>query len=74
MSKKEKEIIKKIKDAYDIETDIKKIVVIRGGQLLDVTKDYTRTWIDRKKNPYKYEFRGKNFQAYLNPHEVVITK
>lgn len=56
------------------ETDIQKMSVIHAGQLLDVTKDYIRTWIDLKGNPYKYEFRGNNFMGYLNPHEVVITK
>ena len=70
----EKEIIKKVEKAYIQETDIKKINVIHCGQLLDVTADYTRTWIDSKKQPYKYEFRGNNFMGYLNPHEVVITK
>ena len=73
MSEKER-IIKYIKKACIEETDIKKIIVIHCGQLLDVTDDYTRTWIDSKKNPYKYEFRGNNFMGYLNPHEVVITK
>jgi len=70
----EKEIIKKVEESYIEETDIKKINVIHGGQLLDVTEDYTRTWFDGKKQPYKYEFRGNNFMGYLNPHEVVITK
>jgi len=73
MSKKEK-IIKKVEKCYIQETDIKKIIIIHEGQLLDVTKDYTRTWIDLKKIPYKYEFRGDNFMGYLNPDRVVITK
>jgi len=69
MSKKEM-----IPKSFIKETNIQKINVIHDGQLLDVTKDYTRTWIDKKEKPYKYEFRGKNFQAYLNPYEVVITR
>jgi len=73
MSEKER-IIKKVEKSYVQETDIKKIIVIHGGQLRDVTEDYTRTWIDLKRQPYKYEFRGNNFIGYLNPHEVVITK
>lgn len=72
MSKKE--IIKKVEKCYVQETDIKKIIIIHAGQLLDITKDYIRTWIDLKRQPYKYEFRGNNFRGYLNPHEVVITK
>ncbi len=64
----------KLDESFVKETDIKKIIVIHGGQLLDITKSYIRTWIDLKGNPYKYEFRGSNFAGYLNPHEVVITK
>ncbi len=72
MSKKE--IIKKVEKYSIQETNIKKIIITHNDQLLDVTEDYTRTWIDLKKNPYKYEFRGDNFMGYLNPSEVVITK
>lgn len=39
----------------------------------DITKFYTRTWIDSKKKPYKYEFRG-NYTTYYNPEELEITK
>ena len=39
----------------------------------NITSSYVRTWHDTKsKIPYKYEFRGENFQAYLNPPEIVI--
>jgi hypothetical protein len=39
----------------------------------DITKFYTRTWIDSKKKPYKYEFRG-DYAAYYNPEELEIIK
>jgi len=39
----------------------------------DITKFYVRTWIDSKKKPYKYEFRG-NYAVYYNPKELEIIK
>ena len=39
----------------------------------DITKFYARTWIDSKKKPYKYEFRGE-YPAYYNPKELEIVK
>jgi len=40
----------------------------------DITSSYVRTWQDRTSIPYKYEFRGNDFQGYLNPSEIVIVQ
>ncbi len=74
MSEEQEEMTEYINKTFIKETDIKKIRVIHDGHTLDVTKDYTRTWLDLHGNPYRYEFRGNNFMGYLNPDGVVITK
>ena len=56
------------------ETNIQKMTIIFEGAFLDITKDYKHTWIDKKGNPYWYEFRGKNFMGYQKPNEVVVLK
>jgi len=35
---------------------------------------YVRTWVDRDGNPYKYEFRGKEYQGYHNPEELILVR
>jgi hypothetical protein len=32
---------------------------------------FVRIWWDRQRIPYKYEFRGSNYQGYHNPEDVV---
>jgi len=32
---------------------------------------YVRVWWDRQRQPYKYEFRGAEYQGYHNPGEVI---
>ncbi len=39
---------------------------------LDLTKSYIRTWIDRARIPYFYEFRGNAYAGYLKPSELII--
>ncbi len=53
---------------YIVETNIESISVKGVNRI----KSYVRTWIDKESIPYKYEFRGDEFQAYLNPNEVKI--
>lgn len=32
---------------------------------------FVRVWWDRQRQPYKYEFRGAEYQGYHNPGEVI---
>jgi len=33
---------------------------------------FVRIWWDRQRQPYKYEFRGAEYQGYHNPGEVIV--
>jgi hypothetical protein len=33
---------------------------------------YVRIWWDRQRQPYKYEFRGAQYQGYHNPEEIIV--
>ncbi len=35
---------------------------------------FIRIWIDRLRRPYKYEFRGSEWQGYMNPQDVIHLK
>jgi len=79
-SKKSKKTVSSKKDkktnnqytslAFITEDNIKSI--IRIDNKIDITQYYVRSWINRKKKPYKYEFRGE-YAAYHNPEQLDIT-
>jgi len=33
---------------------------------------FVRVWWDRQRQPYKYEFRGAEYQGYHNPGEIIL--
>lgn len=35
---------------------------------------FLRIWIDRLRRPYKYEFRGAEWQGYMNPQDIIHLK
>ena len=35
---------------------------------------FIRIWIDRLRRPYKYEFRGSEWQGYMNPQDIIHLK
>jgi len=66
--------LEKSKIGFIQEKDIKQITIIDNGKIRDITKDYVGTWFDLKSKPIKYEFRGEDYYAYHNPHEVVVIR
>ena len=56
------------------EKDIKQILMIQGGKLEDITKQYKRTWLDLKSKPHIYEFRGHDFTGLVSINHVIITR
>ena len=61
-----------LKKMYIQEKDLKKIRIIQNGKLVNITKDYIRTWVDRQDKPLKCEFRGE-YNGYLDINEILIT-
>lgn len=56
---------------YIVETNIKSITHLSTGTKIPI-ESYTRTWTDRNGKPYKYEFRGNEYQGYHNPDELFL--
>lgn len=46
----------------------------REDLLLVPISSFLRIWIDRLRKPYKYEFRGSEWQGYMNPQDVIHLK
>lgn len=69
-SKTVEKIKKRVEKAFITQKNI--ISIKYKNANLDLTDAYVRTWINRDKIPYFYEFRGNSYAGYLKPNELII--
>lgn len=64
--------IKKKEKCYIEENNLQHIILKKSN--VDIIGSYVRTWIDREKITYKYEFKSEGRRSYYNPEELIIEK
>lgn len=70
---KRREIENDVLDCFIEDKNLKKIILKSSS--IDIIGSYIRTWIDRKKTPYKYEFKTQDGSYfYYNAEELIVSR